>query len=225
MFKRKLSDNGALAGFEFETDRHYFFFGSRHSQDLPKQFPNWKFAYLKQVHGRDVIQAQPEHRPEADGQFTQDPGVALISQSADCVPVLLASQNQVCAIHSGWRGSAQNIIKSAKSVFAQEPVLFAAIGPHILRQSFEVGKDVAHQLLASAPAGTNRDTLIYPHNDPAKFYFDLTQLIRLQIQEQFGSRLRLLECLGDTKTSPDFHSFRRDREQAQRQFSFVVIKS
>lgn len=225
MFKRK-ERYGNFIGYSLERDGRLFFFGSRF---LPRKsmsafFPDYEFSYMKQVHGRAVIQADPSTVLEADAQYTSTPGVALVSQTADCVPILLSSKSKVCAIHSGWKSSAQNIVAHSKAAFAEEPVNLAVIGPHILRESFEVGRDVAAQLLAAAPQGTSEYDLFAMHDDPNKVYFDLTELIRRQLRAAFGVQIEILECLEDTKRSIQFHSFRRDREQAERQYSFVVIK-
>ncbi len=47
-----------------------------------------------------------------DAIITDIPGKMLVIQTADCQPVLLFDPNQkvVAAVHSGWRGSLQNII-------------------------------------------------------------------------------------------------------------------
>jgi copper oxidase (laccase) domain-containing protein len=137
----------------------------------------------------------------------------LVVQSADCVPILLASKYQVCALHAGWRGVAQNIVAAAGPAFADDPVLFAAIGPHILAPSFEVGDDVAKKLTGAPPSASGKQ------------YVDLSALVRAQLQQTFGAKIRIFECLHDTKTSVDFHSFRRDGAPAGRQYSFVVLNS
>src|SRR5438270_536991 len=106
MFKDLFAD-GKLMGFTHRRDGRVFFFGTGNTtqEDLPMLFPNYKFLFLKQVHGRNVIQADSASAPppEADGHFTSTPGLALVVQSADCVPVLLSSPKQVCAVHAGWK--------------------------------------------------------------------------------------------------------------------------
>jgi YfiH family protein len=223
MFSREMRD-GKFIGYSARAHGAEFFFGSKNlsRDELKTYFPDLEFAFLKQVHGRGVVEADPRQTLEADAHFTSRKNLALVSQTADCVPVLLASAGGICAIHSGWRSSALNIVSAAKEAAGEFD--FAAIGPHILMPSFEVGTDVAEKLLQAAPAGTQANQLIYPHSDPAKAYFDLTELIRLQLRAAFGDRLILMEALEDTKTSVQFASFRRDKDQAGRQFSFVVMK-
>ncbi len=226
MFKREERKNKFI-GYSLSAGSAFFFFGSRHlpKTELEIYFPEYRFAFLKQIHGKVLAEADPEKLNEADAHYTAQKNLALVSQTADCIPILLANDDAVCAIHSGWKGSALNIVSQASAAFGDLKPKYAAIGPHILMPSFEVGRDIATQLLAAAPAGTKESQLVYPHDDPQKAYFDLAELARLQLYETFGEKIFILECLEDTKTSAQFHSFRRDRSEAGRQFSFVVLKA
>lgn len=221
-FSPILKDN-TLLGFGLQHENVFCFFGGKalSRQGLYVEFPEYDFAFLKQVHGNKVVEASNQIT-EADAHYSSRVTRAPVIQTADCIPLLLASRHRVCAIHAGWRSVAQNIISSTKFVFADEKVLFAAIGPHILRPSFEVGQDVANQLMSSSPSGS--DTLTYPHeSNPEKRWFDLTELVRRQLKFTFGSQLSIKECLFDTKTNPNFYSFRREPNQTGRQYSFVVL--
>lgn len=86
----------------------------------------------------------------ADALITNDESVLLLVRSADCTPILLWSSDGTCAgaIHSGWKGTLENIIYhtvremvSSYGINAQS--IRAAIGPCISKQSFEVGEEVA----------------------------------------------------------------------------------
>jgi YfiH family protein len=227
MFQREVRD-GKFLGYRLERDGRLFFFGSRFvtRAQLADYFPRYDFRFLKQVHGRVVIDAPAvagEMPVEADAHFTDVPGTALVVQSADCVPILLASPRRVAAIHSGWRGTAQNIVAATGLAWGPAERVFAAIGPHILRPSFEIGRDVIAQLRPGLPATTPVENLVYPHARDDKAYFDLTEMVRAQLRDAFGSHVEISECLEDTVQSANFHSFRRDRERSERQYSFVVI--
>jgi hypothetical protein len=69
--------------------------------------------------------------------ITQRPDILLIIKTADCQPVLVADpeNDRVAAIHSGWRGSVQNIIGKtiAKMVdLGTKPQnIIAGIGPSL----------------------------------------------------------------------------------------------
>lgn len=86
----------------------------------------------------------------ADALMTDDDDVLLLVRSADCTPVLLWDKDNtaVAAIHSGWKGTLENIIgKTVKSFCESYGInaenVCAAIGPCICKESFEVGEDVA----------------------------------------------------------------------------------
>lgn len=192
-------------------------------EDLQSHFPQFKFCFLKQVHGNQVVHGEPEEMLEADGHFTGKANCALVSQTADCIPILLASDSQVCALHAGWRGVASDIVGSSKSVFVEPPSV-AVLGPHIQTESFEIGQDVMAKLFAAVPSHLDKKSFIRPHSDPNKCYFDLAKLVRAQLLRDFPA-VQIFETADNTFTNPAFHSFRRDRSGAGRQYNFVVLKS
>ncbi len=78
----------------------------------------------KQIH-QDKIAIVDSSKPESeldgfDALITKTPGVGLMIQQADCQAVLLHDpvKDVIANIHSGWRGSVQNII--AKTVVAMQ---------------------------------------------------------------------------------------------------------
>ena len=75
---------------------------------------------------------------DVDGLITNISGVTLVTQFADCTPLLfLDPENKVIAnVHSGWRGTVQQIGKRAVEImqkeFGSKPAnIIAAIGPCI----------------------------------------------------------------------------------------------
>jgi YfiH family protein len=119
---------------------------------------------LRQFHS-DVI--QPAHAvssspngaaplngqaPRGDGMISNDSGLLLSVQTADCIPILLADRKQraVAAIHAGWRGTLQRIAMKAlgrmRMEFGTKPQdVVAAIGPGIGACCYEVGPEVARE--------------------------------------------------------------------------------
>lgn len=210
-------------GLTLERGQHFFFFGSRHMarEHLPKFFPSYRFSFLNQVHGRLVAQACEGLVPEADAHYTQEINRALVVQSADCLPLLLAGEKGICAVHAGWRGIALNLIGAVAEALPDFAPQIAVLGPHIGFESFEVDQDVCETLLKSSKAtnGLSRP------GRPGKFNFDLTATASQQLRAAFPSPFSFVDTHLDTVTSTDYHSFRRDRERAGRQVSFVVINS
>lgn len=221
-FKTFLS-HGEEIGTSLSLDHAFLFFGQREftRASFAKHFPNLRFALLKQVHGAAVLPADPTCEPQADGHITDHSRVALVAQTADCVPILLAGPTQVAALHSGWRGVAARIVDASKARFSQPPTL-AAVGPHIRRASFEVGLDVVEQLLEATPKTLARDKVVFSHADPQKRFVDLNAIVQAQLLETFPG-IRIIDTGENTVTDTKFHSFRRDKTQAERQYSFVVL--
>jgi polyphenol oxidase len=116
---------------------------------------------LRQIHS-DVVHVvssanpgSPVDAPKADALITNEPGLLLVVQVADCVPILLADTKRraIAAIHSGWRGTLQRIAEKAlgrmQMEFGTQPRdVIAALGPGIGQCCFEVGPEVAAEFAA-----------------------------------------------------------------------------
>jgi YfiH family protein len=105
-------------------------------------------ASVGQVHGIEalVVRADDGYRPGVgaevrrgfDALITPDPGVALLTKLADCQGVVLydPSTEVLGLVHSGWRGSVQNIlgqtVRRMVDDFGANPASMAAgIGPSL----------------------------------------------------------------------------------------------
>jgi YfiH family protein len=109
-----------------------------------------RFCYGRQVHGVRVRRAtEPPNadRPytEEDGQATALEDAAAIVFVADCLPVLLAAEGAVAALHGGWKPLAAGIVAEGvtalKEVGGTGPVT-AALGPSARGCCYEVGEEV-----------------------------------------------------------------------------------
>jgi YfiH family protein len=135
----------------------------------------WQLITLRQRH-TDVIRGvqrvgDGRNRPAGDARerdgalklagdalVTNQPGLLLAVQVADCLPILLVDPQQrvVAAVHAGWRGTARRIAEKAvgrmRLEFGCEPGnLRAAIGPGIHRCCYEVGPEVAETFESQFP--------------------------------------------------------------------------
>ena len=84
--------------------------------------------------------------------MTDEPGVLLGIQTADCIPVLVADRKQraVAAFHAGWRGTLARIVENGvgrmRLEFGSRPKdLIASIGPGIGQCCYAVGEEVQQQ--------------------------------------------------------------------------------
>lgn len=86
---------------------------------------------------------------DVDGLITDEPGVVLCTQYADCVPLLFTDPKKrvVAASHAGWRGTVAEIgrltVERMKSDYGCDPAdVLAGIAPSIGRCCFEVDTPV-----------------------------------------------------------------------------------
>ncbi|HVH27117.1 MAG TPA: peptidoglycan editing factor PgeF [Vicinamibacterales bacterium] len=110
---------------------------------------------VRQVHGADVLVLRRDDElpttwgPVADIVLSNNPGVAVAIQTADCVPLLIADRRtgSVAAAHAGWRGLAAGVpgvtVEAMTRAFSSVPAdLIVAAGPSIGACCYEVGPDV-----------------------------------------------------------------------------------
>lgn len=107
---------------------------------LPAE-PSW----LKQVHGKRVIDLDQDAPGEADAAVTRTAGTVCVVKAADCMPVLFADLDgtTVAAAHAGWRGLAGGVLEATVDAMrVPRHKLIAWLGPAIGPQVYEVGEDV-----------------------------------------------------------------------------------
>jgi YfiH family protein len=116
-----------------------------------------RFHFGKQVHGTDVVSVN-DHR-DGDGRATAKAGEPAIVFGADCVPVVLAADGAVAALHCGYRplagGIIANGIAALRELGGKGPIT-ALIGPGARGCCYEVGPEV-HALFRTGRHGNNLD--------------------------------------------------------------------
>ncbi len=89
---------------------------------------------------------------DIDGLITQERGIVLCTFFADCVPLFFVDpvKKAIGLSHSGWRGTVQKIgkktVEKMQEAFGSDPKdLYAAIGPSICQDCYEVSEDVIEE--------------------------------------------------------------------------------
>ncbi|MEJ2085659.1 MAG: polyphenol oxidase family protein, partial [Acidobacteriota bacterium] len=143
--------------------------------------------------------------------------LALCVATADCVPVVIASDTAVAVVHAGWRGVASRIgVKSVAAMSSAPENLSAWIGPAIGACCYEVGFDVAEQVAAASSPEVLRDR---PGSRPK---IDLSLAIRCQLLDAGLKRIDIVECC--TRCNEAWlWSYRRDGERADRNLTFAWL--
>jgi YfiH family protein len=147
-----------------------------------------RLAQVHQVHGTDVVEADPDARPDADGQITAQRGVAAIALVADCLPIALVAPEGIGMLHAGWRGLAGGVIANGVARLRDLGAgpIAAAIGPGAGPCCYEVGdevhaafgtsgrtvdlKAIARDRLAEAGVETVHDCGLCTMHDPERFF-------------------------------------------------------
>jgi YfiH family protein len=167
-------------------------------------------VWLSQQHGTNVLDLDGAHdaAARADASCTRRLGRVCAILTADCLPVLLASDSGagVAAAHAGWRGLAAGVIEATVRALALPPQsLLAWLGPGIGPAHFEIGPEVREKLLRADPEAEG----VFERNVRGRYLADLAALARRRLE-----RLGIGRIYGGdacTYAAPeDYFSYRRD---------------
>lgn len=200
--------------------------------DWEKLKPQWK-----QVHGTGLSQVTMPGQAcgEADALWSDQSGCMVGVVTADCVPVLMASNDArtIAAVHSGWRGTLARIVPTVWSALQarQAPALrsspewSAAIGPSIKACCYEVSQEIIDAFLTEFRDCDPRKL------NPAHRRLDLQEVILHEL-DVLGVRqvdvIRMCTYCGKdsekNEATPLFNSYRRGQSTAAssaRQWSII----
>lgn len=171
----------------------------------------------RQVHSASVRTVPPlASALPADALTTHQPGTILLVVTADCVPLLATDGVTAVAIHAGWRGIASQVVPRALKHLDRGRAWKLWIGPHIGACCYEVGDEVAEQVVEASTARARID------GNGRKPHLDL--LAAVIAQADLGDGDHLTEIEGCTRCNPDrLHSYRRDGAGAGRNLAVVGI--
>ena len=193
--------------------------------------------WLNQIHGNDIYQVTDKIGTaaiSADAHITRLPNVALAIMTADCVPVMIATDaaddnKLIAAIHAGWQGLSKDIIaKTVQKMVHQFD--FAAgdnataemqkvtrgwhawVGASIAQSSYEVDSRVKYAVLSVLNVSDAVATQLFqPNADKVGHYFaDLPAIAELQLKACGIHQVHKsgLDSHGDAR----FYSYRRQTQ-------------
>jgi YfiH family protein len=161
----------------------------------------------------------------ADAVVTGRRGVLIGVLVADCVPVLVYEpvRKVAGAVHAGWRGTAQQILKNTIAVMCEKfdclpRDMSVAIGPSIRQCSYEVGREVKEGVERATGEGS------YYRREGEKFFIDIAfankiQALSMNVREENIWQSR--EC---TFCNPEkYHSYRFSGDCTGRQGGFIIM--
>lgn len=192
----------------------------REMLDLPAE-PAW----LDQIHSNRAVKATNPQKggrgdlQQADASYTDEPGVVCAVMTADCLPLLVCSNDgaKVAAIHAGWRGLLAGVISNTIAAMQAPSPLFCKggagkdlmvwLGPAIGPDCFEVGAEVRDAFLQKSAAFNSA----FKDQNSGKWLADIYQLARVEL-----AALGIADIYGGTNCTVTeherFYSYRRDNQ-------------
>lgn len=182
--------------------------------------PRW----LRQVHGCGVQELGPRapvSPPRVDAAVSRAAGTVLAILTADCMPILLCSDDGRCigAAHAGWRGLAAGVVQATVAACSRPPAqLLAWMGPCIGRQSYEVDDAVRDAFVRN----DERAVEAFARGQPGHWQCDLETLARqclsaAGVDRVYGGGF-------DTFVDGRFYSRRRDGDDSGRFASLIWLQ-
>jgi YfiH family protein len=244
-------------GFTAEDDRETVAANRRLLAETVSGAPATPLVTVRQIHSNviriaGVSEASRERPAKADGLMSDEPGMLLGVQTADCIPVLVADSKRraVAAIHAGWRGTASRIVESGvgrmRLEFGSRPEdLMAAIGPGIgpccyavgdevlssFESQFAYARELFREVYDADPVRTRYPMLFLTQRAPGhseigpSLHLNLVEANRRQLLDA-GVKPRAIKVTGGcTSCQPElFFSHRASQGHAGRMMSVIGIR-
>ena len=182
-------------------------------------------AEAEQVHGAGIAclgraPAGASQVPGCDALITDQPGIALVIRSADCLPILFAASAQrvVGIAHAGWRGLDARLPSRMLAAFwtvfrVPAQSLTVAIGPSIRACCYEVGPEFSPRLRP------------FIREQPGRRTCDLIAAARSQLEQGGVPARRVIEAGSCTACDTDeWFSLRREGAATGRLASVVLLR-
>jgi hypothetical protein len=191
-----------------------------------------QFVFPRQTHSDHVVLVTSGTNQntiaDTDALITNEPGLFVCVQTADCVPVLLYDPQKkvVAAVHAGWRGTVSKITqktvrKMTEKYNCNPSAIMAGIGPSIHIHAYEVGTEVVEAVEANF---SNSSSLLKPSLTKGHAYFDLWEANKMVLIES-GIPEENIEVMGlcSFEHAGLFYSARRDGVVTGRMISGIRL--
>lgn len=219
-----------------------------------------RLHWLNQVHGNTVLHVDSQslsmQASSADAMVSSAAQCGLSIMTADCVPIVLyqPKSKQIAAIHAGWQGLANGIIKATADSFDKSAEIMAWIGACISQENYEVGSEVVDKLIAgcehhhlladiapqvlkaliSCPSPSQNSTSDQEVADYSsdnshqadKYWVNLPKLASMQLAAQ-GIQVASDNKIPCSYTEPLFYSYRRQTHEhrpATGRMALVILR-
>jgi len=157
-------------------------------------------VFATAAHSNQVgyVDALTDDVPGVDALISDQAGLAVAAQSADCAMIGIAAGRWVAAVHCGWRGLVAGVIPATLTALTDRGAdlsnAYAHVGPVICPQCYPVGEDTSAAVADVCPTAV-----------PAPGRIDLRAGVLAQLNG--------IETTHDPRCTfedPDLYSYRRD---------------
>ena len=124
---------------------------------LHREFALGPLSMMGPVHGISLafLQSAVAITPNVDGLATAVASVPLVTLGADCVPMLIAADDLVVAVHVGWRGFADGMTEAVLRLLDEHGAAASEaqviLGPAICGSCYGIPVERAELVAAACP--------------------------------------------------------------------------
>lgn len=187
------------------------------------KFADDEIVFQNQIHS-DIITAvnSAGNCGESDALITAQKNLLLVLTVADCTPIIIydAKNQVIAAVHSGWRGAENRILRKTLSRMYTEfnskgENIYAYLGPSISQINYEVGKEVADLFDKK-----------YVLHSKSRFLLDVAS-VNYDMLIDFGVKPNNIQksVLCTYQMKDLLHSYRRDGNKSGRSFSVIGMRN
>lgn len=209
----------AFNGIDYKKERIE---GKENLEKLKDVFNIKDTYYINQIHSDIVVDASnlsPKGEIDGDAIVFRGENIAIGVFTADCVPVIIYDKEKkvIAAVHSGWKGTYDEITKKTceymKSTYGCNE-LKIVIGPHIRKCCYEVSEELIEKFSNKFGNEINKNRNL-----------DLEKCIINQVKDIVkAENIKSLGVCTYCNKDVELHSYRVQKENSGRLFSFVYVK-
>ena len=156
--------------------------------------------------------------------MTSNKNAAVLTKYADCLPIFIYDEETKIfgAVHSGWKGSFQEIVKRAIEKINPKDLSTINIlfGIGISCEKYNVGKEFYEDFKNKFSKEIVDKVFSIKNNE---FFFD-NQLFNYYLLKEYGVKEEKMFLNNRCTFSENFHSFRRDKELSGRNGAIIFME-
>ena len=213
----------------FFTKKHYGSIPEKSKEEVAEDFSlNKTMLSCYQTHSDNVVlvdeNTNSDYFPNTDGILTSNKNAAVLTKYADCLPIFIYDEETKIfgAVHSGWKGSFQEIVKRAIEKINPKDLSTINIlfGIGISCEKYNVGKEFYEDFKNKFSKEIVDKVFSIRNNE---FFFD-NQLFNYYLLKEYGVKEEKMFLNNRCTFSENFHSFRRDKELSGRNGAIIFME-